>query len=196
MAEAEATATEETPQQHAATTQHDEACMKVALAEAERAARDGCMPFGACLADAADGTVLVRAHNQCPAAPQSGGAPVQADVTRHAEMELIRAFCVQLDAAAAPPRRDLTLYTSTEPCVMCAGAIYWSGVGRVVYGCSAQALEERLSGPGGFDIPVRELYGMARPGARTVQVVGPLLEEESLRVHDAAGVWPYSLKKE
>ena len=186
---------------------HDAACMRVALTEAEMAAREGHMPFGACVALTRDGTVVGRARNQCPAARQRGGSTGGAtavDVTRHAEMELVRQLGAVLssssggddaDGAALPAiRRDeLTLYTSTEPCVMCAGAIYWSGVGRLVYGCSARALEEQLSGPGGFDVAVRQLYGLASPGARTIRIAGPLLEEEALRVHDAAGVWPHSL---
>ena len=113
-------------------------------------------------------------------------------MTRHAEMELIRLMSGINDDLRPD---DLTMYASTEPCVMCAGAIYWSGVGRIVYGCSAHALEEKLSGPGGFDVDVRKLYGMASPGARTIRIAGPLLEEEALGVHDAAGVWPNSLKK-
>lgn len=78
---------------------------------------------------------------------------------------------------------------------MCGGAIYWSGVGGVVYGCSAAQLEQ-LSGPGGFDVALDKLYGMASPGARKIDVKGPLLANESLRVHDAAGVWKYSYKEE
>lgn len=73
---------------------------------------------------------------------------------------------------------------------MCAGAIYWSGVGRVVYGCSAAQLE-KLSGPGGFDVAVDRLYGMASEGARKIVVEGPLLAKESLKAHDAAKVWKY-----
>ena len=168
---------------------YDEACMKVAITEAGIASQEGHMPFGACLATT-DGTIVLRAHNQCPAAGKRGGG--RGDVTRHAEMELIRLMSGINDDLRPD---DLTMYASTEPCVMCAGAIYWSGVGRIVYGCSAHALEEKLSGPGGFDVDVRKLYGMASPGARTIRIAGPLLEEESLGVHDAAGVWPNSLKK-
>ena len=54
-------------------------------------------------------------------------------------------------------RRASTIYASAEPCVMCAGACFWSGVGRVVFGCSAEEMT-KLSGPGGFDIPIRDLY--------------------------------------
>ena len=68
-------------------------------------------------------------------------------------------------------------------------------VGRVVYGCSAAQLET-LSGPGGFDVAVDKLYGMASEGARKIQVEGPLLADESLKAHDAAGVWKYPYKKD
>ena len=145
------------------------------------------MPFGAVLADAATGEILFRAHNECPAASKRGGG--MGDVTRHAEMELIRRFTAHIPN---DQRKFLTLYTSTEPCVMCAGAIYWSGVGRVVFGCSAAQLEEHLSGPGGFDVDIYHLYTLG--GNRKIDIAGPLLAQESLRVHDQAGVWKYKLK--
>jgi tRNA(Arg) A34 adenosine deaminase TadA len=161
--------------------EYDEHCMKAAIEEADLASKEGKMPFGSVLADR-DGKILCRAHNGCEQAARRGGGT--GDVTRHAEMELIRKFTAELSG----DRGQWTLYTSTEPCVMCAGAIYWSGVGRVVYGCSAAQLEE-LSGPGGFDIAVERLYGMASEGARRIEVEGPLLADESLRVHDESGVW-------
>jgi tRNA(Arg) A34 adenosine deaminase TadA len=164
--------------------------MLLALEETASAIQQGKMPFGAVLADG-EGTVICRAHNQCEASAVRGGSTTTgSDVTRHAEMELVRKFTggttgVTLSGAE---RAQCTLYTSTEPCVMCAGAIYWSGVGRVVYGCSAAQLET-LSGPGGFDIPVRVLYGMASEGARKMEVEGPLLSDESLELHEKSGVW-------
>ena len=125
---------------------YDEACMTAAIAQSQLAVDKGCMPFGAVLADAT-GTIIVEAHNAGLVAKKRGGS---GDVTRHAEMELVRKLSVSVDADIRP---TCTIYTSTEPCVMCAGAIYWSGVGRVVYGCSSEELET-LSGPGGFT-PVR-----------------------------------------
>lgn len=163
---------------------YDETNLRASIVQSEKAAEEGCMPFGAVLADAS-GTIVVEAHNQCVAAAKRGGS-THSDTTRHAEMELIRAIPGTIDRGAC------TLYTSTEPCVMCAGAIYWSGVGRVVYGCSAKALEENLSGPGGFDIPIRELYGLS--GTRKIEIEGPVLERECLQAHDRAGVWSMKLK--
>ena len=71
---------------------------------------------------------------------------------------------------------------------MCAGAIYWAGISTVVYGCGCDELE-KISGPGGFDIAVRDLYSQAKPGCRTMEVRGPCLEEEALTVHRESGCW-------
>lgn len=160
--------------------EYDEDCMLVAIEESAKAVENGNMPFGACIASP-DGTVLLKAHNLSKANKQRGGS---GDVTRHAEMEVIR----MLADSDIDNIGDCTLYTSTEPCVMCAGAIYWSGVGRVVFGISSEQLEE-LSGPGGFDIPLQQLYDMGRPGMRKMSVVGPLLSEQAMKVHESSGIW-------
>jgi len=103
------------------TTELDEENMREAIAEASLAASEGRMPFGSVLSDV-NGKILFRARNQCQQAKKRGGGV--GDVTRHAEMELVRMFTTQLPTEQ---RASCTLYTSTEPCVMCAGAIYWSG---------------------------------------------------------------------
>jgi isopenicillin N synthase-like dioxygenase/tRNA(Arg) A34 adenosine deaminase TadA len=176
--------------EHAHAFAYDEVGMKAAIDQAVAATEAGKMPFGAVLVDA-DGAIVCTAHNQIPAAQQRGGSGSSgSDVTRHAEMELVRKFTVTTPASE---RQKCTLYTSTEPCVMCAGAIYWSGVGRVVYGCSAAQLAV-LSGPGGFDVPVEQLYRMAAPKTRQIQVKGPFLADESLAAHKAAGVWKHAAK--
>ena len=82
-----------------------------------------------------------------------------------------------LDAATL---QRATLYTSTEPCVMCCGAIYWSRIRQVVFACTAAALGD-IAG-GSLVIPSRELFSRAR---RPVEVVGPILESEALAVHQA-----------
>eukprot|EP00557_Chaetoceros_sp_GSL56_P013266 CAMPEP_0176477324 /NCGR_PEP_ID=MMETSP0200_2-20121128/558_1 /TAXON_ID=947934 /ORGANISM="Chaetoceros sp., Strain GSL56" /LENGTH=511 /DNA_ID=CAMNT_0017873119 /DNA_START=180 /DNA_END=1712 /DNA_ORIENTATION=+ len=160
---------------------YDEANIQEAIRQSALAASAGHMPFGACLADES-GCIIVTAQNQSLAAKKRGG---NGDVTCHAEMELIRKAC---KVVSAEDRAACTLYTSTEPCVMCAGAIYWSGISRIVYGCSSEELS-RLSGPGGFDIPLENLYAMARPGSRRMEVVGPLRSEEALSVHSSCGIW-------
>jgi tRNA(Arg) A34 adenosine deaminase TadA len=74
---------------------------------------------------------------------------------------------------------DCALYASAEPCAMCAGAIYWSGIGCVVYGQTERSLRS-LTGDNPenptLDVPCREIFST---GQRRVEVVGPLLEVEA-----------------
>ena len=80
--------------------------------------------------------------------------------------------------------RDATLYSSAEPCAMCAGAIYWSGISRVVYALS----EERLLSLTGnhpenptLSLPCREVFAR---GQREIEVAGPMLEDEAAVPHE------------
>jgi tRNA(Arg) A34 adenosine deaminase TadA len=69
---------------------------------------------------------------------------------------------------------------------MCAGAVFWSNIRRVVFGCRERKLYEMIS-DGNEDVlrlPCRELFAR---GARQIEVVGPVLESEALKVH--AGFW-------
>ena len=94
--------------------------MRLALAEARSAMALGEVPVGAVIV--ARGTVIARAHNLTERLT---------DVTAHAEMQAITA------AAAALGGKYLThctLYVTVEPCVMCAGALGWSQIGRIVFG--------------------------------------------------------------
>jgi tRNA(Arg) A34 adenosine deaminase TadA len=83
--------------------------------------------------------------------------------------------------------RGCTLYSSAEPCAMCAGAIYWVGIGRVVYGISEHDLKaitgNHAENPT-LDLPCRMVFAA---GQRQVEVVGPMLEAESAALHE--GVW-------
>lgn len=94
-------------------------------AEARAAGRH---PFAA-LVVAADGMVLAEACNN--------SMPPQGDPTQHAEL---RAAQGAFRAGTAAQLAGATLYTSAEPCAMCAGAIYWCGIDRVVYGLSESRL--------------------------------------------------------
>lgn len=145
----------------------------IALSHDARAQR--AHPFAALVVDS-QGRVVAQAIN--------GSRPPEGDPTRHAELVAV----AQAARALAPADlRDCTLYSSAEPCAMCAGAAYWCGVGRVVYALS----EERLLSLTGshpenptLALPCREMFAR---GQRTVQVIGPALEDEAARAH--AGFW-------
>ena len=92
------------------TEETDKDNMRQAIAQASHAVAAGYMPFGAVLADA-DGKILFAAQNQCRQAKQRGGG--MGDVTRHAEMELVRLFT---PAMPVEQRTSCTLYTSTYVC--------------------------------------------------------------------------------
>ena len=81
------------------------------------------------------------------------------------------------------------LYTSTEPCAMCAGAIHWSGIGRVVFALGEEGLYALTSDGMNPDnetmtLPCREVFARC---VRPVEVIGPLIEDEARRVHE--GFW-------
>jgi tRNA(Arg) A34 adenosine deaminase TadA len=129
-------------------------------------------PFGALLVDA-DGTVLMEQGN--------GIAEQGGDMTAHAERLLAsRASRVYSPMFLA----SCTLYTSAEPCAMCAGAIYWAGIGQVVYGQSEKSLKAATGNhPQNptLDLPCRTVFAA---GQRRVAVVGPLLEQEAAALQD------------
>jgi tRNA(adenine34) deaminase len=100
----------------------DEYFMREALREAGKAADEGEIPVGAIIV--AGGSIIARAHNQTERLN---------DVTAHAEMVAITAAA---DYLGAKYLNDCTLYATLEPCVMCAGAIGWSQLGRIVYGAA------------------------------------------------------------
>lgn len=131
-------------------------------------------PFGAILV-APDGTVALEAENT---------VVTENDVTDHAETNLVR------KASRSIPYDELshyTLVTSCEPCAMCAGAIYWAGIGTVVYGLSEAGLRD-LTGnhPDNptLNHPCRLVFA---DGSRDITVVGPVLEAEAAVPH--CGFW-------
>ncbi len=155
----------------------DQYFLRRSFAVARRALTHGNHPFGAILV-AQNRNVLIEAEN--------GYMPAH-DGTAHAERLLATQACTTLDADI---RKHATLYSSAEPCAMCAGAIYWAGIGRLVYGLS----EHRLRAVTGnhpqnptLDLPCREVF---KAGQRATEVVGPLLEDEAEALH--AGVWKRS----
>lgn len=103
-------------------SQQDEKYMRMAIEEAERALAKREVPIGAIVV--AGDRVIGRGHNL---------VETLADATAHAEMQAITAAASTLGGKYL---HQCTLYVTVEPCVMCAGAIAWSQVGRVVYGAA------------------------------------------------------------
>jgi tRNA(Arg) A34 adenosine deaminase TadA len=106
------------------------------------------------------------------------------DPTGHAETNAVRAASHALTAAELA---TATLYTSTEPCAMCAGAIYWSGIARVVYALSESGLRDLVAAQEGvptMELPCREVFAR---GGRPVAVAGPAELPEATDVH--VGYW-------
>ena len=144
-----------------------EAFLRRAFDVARRAREGGDHPFGALLVGP-DGAILRKQGNGFSA---EGG-----DMTAHAE-RLLASWASKTFGAAF--LAGCTLYSSAEPCAMCSGAIYWAGIGRLVYGQSEKDLkaatgahEENPT----LDLPCRIVFAA---GQRRVEVIGPLLEDES-----------------
>jgi len=155
-------------------SERDEKFLRQSFEVARRSMTHGNHPFGAILVDE-HGQVLIEAEN---------GFMPDHDGTAHAERLAATQACRTI---AVEVRTRATLYSSAEPCAMCAGAIYWAGIGRVVYGLG----EHRLRGLTGnhpenptLDLPCREVFAS---GQRPTEVLGPLLEDEAEALHE--GVW-------
>jgi tRNA(Arg) A34 adenosine deaminase TadA len=134
---------------------------------ARRARDGGDHPFGSLLVGP-DGEVLREQGNGYTA---EGG-----DRTAHAERLLASWAAKTLDLETL---QRSTLYSSAEPCAMCSGALYWAGIGRVVYGQSEKGLKAATGAHDEnptLDLPCRIVFAA---GQRPTEVVGPLLEEEA-----------------
>ena len=145
--------------------------LRAAIALSAQARRAGNQPYGALLADA-QGRVLLEAGNTQVSTR---------DCTGHAELNLMRDASPRFDRAQLA---RCTVYASGEPCPMCAGAIYWAGVRRVVFGLSIETMTA-LGGPEADELALHCRDVLAR-GMQRVEVLGPALEDEARRVFDAA----------
>eukprot|EP00742_Colponemidia_sp_Colp-10_P003089 GILJ01003292.1.p1 GENE.GILJ01003292.1~~GILJ01003292.1.p1 ORF type:complete len:175 (+),score=9.01 GILJ01003292.1:48-527(+) len=148
--------------------------IRSAVQVAKNARDHGNHPFGAILVDGS-GKQVLSAENS---------VVTERDATGHAETNLVRLATKTYDSSFLS---TCSLYTSTEPCAMCSGAIYWSGIKRVVYcfpedklyeitGCNPENPTLRL--------PCRQVFEC---GQTNVVVEGPILEEEGRVVHE--GFW-------
>lgn len=136
--------------------------LRAANAIAQRALAAGHHPFGALLVAPDHETVLLEQGN--------------VDSVNHAEAVLARTAAQKFDAATL---WGCTLYTTVEPCCMCAGTQYWAHIGRLVYGMEERRLLQ-LTGDHAenptMDLPCREVFAH---GQKDIRVWGPITEVEA-----------------
>lgn len=161
------TETAETP-----LTDGELALLRRAIAISQQAREHGNHPFGALLADA-NRQVLLEAENT---------VVTEKDCTGHAETNLMRLASRQFTPEVLGA---CTLYSSAEPCAMCASAIHWGNVGRLVYGVGAPSLYELIgNNDDRLYLSCREVFVLT---SQPIEVIGPMLEDEALATH--AGFW-------
>ena len=140
--------------------------LQLAIDASAAAAANGDGPFGATLVVGDSHEWLVAANNVNSAA----------DCTGHAEMVVLR----NAQKAWGRPRlRGATLYASGEPCAMCAGALFWAGVSRVVFGATQEDVIRLLGASPAIPTDSRTTLARAQPA---VLIEGPLLNEEACAV--------------
>ncbi|RFO96508.1 nucleoside deaminase [Rhodoferax lacus] len=143
----------------------DTAPMALAIAASAAALEAGDMPFGATLVSPAGEVLLVARNNQVSTQ----------DCTGHAELVLVRQAAGSLGPDSL---RGATVYASGEPCAMCCGAMFWAGIGRVVYAASTADIAQALGGPL-LPLDSRSVLAGASPA---VEVQGPVMGAEAIAV--------------
>ncbi|MDP8214171.1 MAG: nucleoside deaminase [Candidatus Euphemobacter frigidus] len=154
----------------------DEKFIRLAFEQARKAVEAGNEPFGAVLVK--DGEVVAFGQNKIN---------TESDPTYHAETGLIRDYCHE---AKVTDLSDYTLYTSCEPCVMCASCMVWSKLGRMVYSITGHQLLEIVGeSPSaafsqeddrGIDMPCAEVFKYSR---NPIEVITGILEDEGLELY-------------
>jgi len=148
--------------------------LRYAIMVADRARQHGNRPFGAMLVSDR-GRILLEGENTQVAT---------SDCTGHAETNLLR------EASRCYPRKLLsrcTLYVNAEPCAMCAGAIFWSGVGCVAFGLSSERLSTLTQE--NTDRLFQHCADVLAKGTHPVEVFGPMIEEEAEEVFKKAFIF-------
>ena len=157
-------------------TERDEQLLRRAIHVSRRSRENGNHPFGAIFADSA-GEVLVEAENS---------VVTTGDLIGHAETNLAREMGLTLTAAQIAGG---TVYASCEPCAMCAGAMYWAGVRRLVYGMNESDLLQFDNGEQDENATMTGVgcRAVLASGQRHIEVSGPSLVDEAVQVHH--GFW-------
>ena len=128
----------------------------IELAVAAKAAGD--TAFGSLLVDG-EGNILMEDQNQ---------QIVDNDITAHSELRLVKRAAQKYDEEFLS---KCTIYNSGEPCTMCTGVIFWSGIGRVVYGISKERVNELMESKSGIQYSIHQLLADC---GKDIEVVGPM----------------------
>lgn len=136
--------------------------MKIALEEAKK----GDLPYGAILVK--DDEIVIKAHNT---------AQTDNDVSAHAEINALRRFTQQAKSYSLDVLKGYTLYTTCEPCPMCAAACVWAGVSEIVFGTSTQDLIE--AGTQQIEISCKMVV---EQGFQEIKVISGILAEDCLEL--------------
>ncbi|EPX75372.1 cytosine deaminase [Schizosaccharomyces octosporus yFS286] len=143
--------------------------LRQAINVSGEARKHGNHPFGCVIVDEHDKEVTIT-ENRVPSA----------DATQHAELCAVSTITKIRDAESL---LKCTLYSSTEPCAMCFGAIFWSGIGRIVFGFSnANLVRLAQLNPKNFYLRVSSKE-IAKSASRPIEVLGPFLEDEAAIPH-------------
>ncbi|NET87390.1 MAG: nucleoside deaminase [Kamptonema sp. SIO1D9] len=134
--------------------------MKIALAEAKK----GDTPFGAVIVK--DNRVIIQGHNT---------TQIDKDVSAHAETKILRSLTKKLQKYSLDVLEGYTLYTTCEPCPMCAAACVWAGISEIVYGASIKDLISL--GKPQIDISCDEIVAK---GFSEINIVKGILRDECL----------------
>ena len=154
--------------------EQDQHFLRISFKVAQHAREHGNHPFGALLVDA-NGKALLSAENS---------VVTQKDVTGHAELNLIRAAS---KSYSAEELKHCTVYASGEPCPMCAAAIVWCNVRRVVFGLGMQGIYDMFEDVP--DAPGLKMHAtdVLSTAPWPIEVIGPALEDEARLPHQ--GFW-------
>lgn len=130
------------------------------------AIQHGNQPFGAMLVH--DNKILLEAENT---------AITRKNPTNHAELNVVQEALRLYDVDFLA---QCTLYSSNEPCPMCAGAIFFAGIQNVVFACSEKRLNE-IIGTVGLELSGSDVFDKVR--SHKIEVIGPLAEDEAAAIH-------------
>lgn len=141
---------------------NDEDGIRAAIKIAEYGWRCGGGPFGAVITDSR-GYIISEAHSTVPS---------ENDPTAHAEIKAIQMACRKKNSITL---ENHIIYTTTEPCIMCLGAILWARISKIVF--STLISDSKNLGFNEVDFSLRDLVNFLR---LSIEVRGPLLREEGL----------------